>query len=168
MALLSFTGSTAVGRGIAQTVAARLGKSLLELGGNNAIIVDETADLDLAARAIVFGALGTAGQRCTTHAARDRASLASRGAASNDWSHAYRQARIGDPLDPKTLVGPLIDRQAVQNFERAIAAARAAGGKLLVGGTVLARPAISSSRRSSSRRTTGTSCSTRPSRPFFI
>ena len=120
-------------------MAARLGKSLLELGGNNAIIVDETADLDMAARAIVFGALGTAGQRCTT----TRRVIVHRSrleALEQKLVHAYRQARIGDPLDPRTLVGPLIDRQAVQNFERAIAAARAAGGKLLVGGAVLARP----------------------------
>jgi aldehyde dehydrogenase (NAD+) len=139
VALLSFTGSTAVGRGIAQTVATRLGKSLLELGGNNAIIVDETADLDLAARAIVFGALGTAGQRCTT----TRRVIVHRSrleALQQRLVHAYGQARIGDPLDPKTLVGPLIDAQAVQNFERAIAAARAAGGKLLVGGAVVKRP----------------------------
>jgi len=139
VALLSFTGSTAVGRGIAQTVAARLGKSLLELGGNNAIIVDETADLDMAARAIVFGALGTAGQRCTTtrRVIVHRSRLAT---LEQKLVHAYRQARIGDPLDPKTLVGPLIDRLAVQAFERAIAAARAAGGTLLVGGAVLKRP----------------------------
>jgi aldehyde dehydrogenase (NAD+) len=139
VALLSFTGSTAVGRGIAQTVAARLGKSLLELGGNNAIIVDETADLDMAARAIVFGALGTAGQRCTS----TRRVIVQRSrleALEQKLVHAYRQARIGDPLDAKTLVGPLIDRQAVQAFERAIAAARAAGGRLLVGGAVLQRP----------------------------
>jgi len=139
VALLSFTGSTAVGRGIAQTVATRLGKSLLELGGNNAIIVDETADLDLAARAIVFGALGTAGQRCTT----TRRVIVNRSrleALEQRLVRAYDQAHIGDPLDPKTLVGPLIDAQAVQNFERAIAAARAAGGRLLVGGAVLKRP----------------------------
>ena len=139
VALLSFTGSTAVGRGIAQTVAARLGKSLLELGGNNAIIVDETADLDMAARAIVFGALGTAGQRCTStrRVIVHRSQLE---ALQRRLVHAYAQARIGDPLDPKTLVGPLIDTQAVRNFERAIAAARAAGGTLLVGGGVVKRP----------------------------
>jgi aldehyde dehydrogenase (NAD+) len=139
IALLSFTGSTAVGRQIAQVVAARLGRSLLELGGNNAIIVDDSADLELASRAIVFGSLGTAGQRCTT----TRRVLVHRSrleALQSRLVHAYRQAPIGDPLDPKTLVGPLIDGQAVQNFERAIAAARAAGGRLLVGGTVLKRP----------------------------
>jgi aldehyde dehydrogenase (NAD+) len=137
--LLSFTGSTAVGRQIAQTVAARLGRSLLELGGNNAIIVDDTANLDLAARAIVFGALGTAGQRCTS----TRRVLVQRSALAElqrRLVHAYRQVRIGDPLDPTTLVGPLIDLNAVRGFERAIGAALAAGGTLLVGGKVLSRP----------------------------
>ena len=136
--LLSFTGSTAVGRQIAQTVAARLGRSLLELGGNNAIIVDETADLDLASRAIVFGALGTAGQRCTS----TRRVLVHRSQLpelQRRLTHAYRQVRIGDPLDPTTLVGPLIDLTAVRAFERAIASAQAAGGQLLVGGKVLPR-----------------------------
>jgi aldehyde dehydrogenase (NAD+) len=137
--LLSFTGSTAVGRQIAQTVAARLGRSLLELGGNNAIIVDETADLDLAARAIVFGALGTAGQRCTStrRVLVHRSQLAE---LQRRLVHAYRQVRIGDPLDPTTLVGPLIDLDAVRAFERAIATAQAAGGQLLVGGKTLTRP----------------------------
>jgi aldehyde dehydrogenase (NAD+) len=137
--LLSFTGSTAVGRQIAQTVAARLGRSLLELGGNNAIIVDESADLDLAARAIVFGALGTAGQRCTS----TRRVLVHRSQLpelQRRLVHAYRQVRIGDPLDPSTLVGPLIDAEAVRAFERAIVSAQAAGGELLVGGKPLPRP----------------------------
>jgi aldehyde dehydrogenase (NAD+) len=138
VSLLSFTGSTQVGRQVAQTVAARLGKSLLELGGNNAIIVDETADLALATRAIVFGALGTAGQRCTT----TRRVLVHRAQAAElqrRLVHAYKQIRIGDPLDPSTLLGPLIDELAVRTFERAIAAAQAAGGELLVGGSVLKR-----------------------------
>src|SRR5580658_8833375 len=139
VALLSFTGSTAVGRQIAQVVAARLGRSLLELGGNNAIIVDESADLELASRAIVFGSLGTAGQRCTT----TRRVLVHRSrleALQSRLVHAYRQAPIGDPLDPTPLVGPLIDLNAVRSFERAIGAAQAAGGALLVGGKVLQRP----------------------------
>jgi L-aminoadipate-semialdehyde dehydrogenase len=138
VALLSFTGSTQVGRQIGQAVAARLGRSLLELGGNNAIIVDESADLDLAARAIVFGALGTAGQRCTTtrRVLVHRARLEE---LQRRLVHAYRQMPIGDPLDPATLVGPLIDAAAVGNFERAVAAAQTAGGTLLVGGKVLSR-----------------------------
>src|SRR6202140_1987975 len=137
--LLSFTGSTAVGRQIAQTVAGGLGRCLLELGATNAIIVDESADLALAARAIVFGALGTAGQRCTStrRVLVHRSQLAE---LQRRLVHAYRQVRIGDPLDPSTLVGPLIDLNAVHNFERAIAVAQAAGGQLLVGGKVLARP----------------------------
>jgi len=139
VALLSFTGSTQVGRQIAQTVAARLGKSLLELGGNNAIIVDDTADLDLAARAIVFGALGTAGQRCTT-TRRVFVHRARLDELQRRLVNAYRQMPIGDPRDPKSLVGPLIDAQAVRNFECAVAAARAAGGELLAGGNVLRRP----------------------------
>ncbi|MGA8705941.1 MAG: aldehyde dehydrogenase family protein [Steroidobacteraceae bacterium] len=138
VALLSFTGSTEVGRRVAQTVAARLGKSLLELGGNNAIVVDDSADIDMAARAIVFGALGTAGQRCTS----TRRVIVVRSqlqALQQRLVHAYRQARIGDPLDSKTLVGPLIDAQAVRAYERAIEAARSAGGEVLVGGKVLSR-----------------------------
>jgi aldehyde dehydrogenase (NAD+) len=137
--LLSFTGSTPVGRQIAQTVGARLGKCLLELGGNNAIIVDETADLGLATRAIVFGSLGTAGQRCTTtrRVLVHRSQMAQ---LQRRLVHAYKQIRIGDPLDPTTLVGPLIDQAAVRAFERAIGAAQAAGGELLVGGKVLDRP----------------------------
>jgi aldehyde dehydrogenase (NAD+) len=136
--LVSFTGSTAVGRKVGERVAARLGKSLLELGGNNAVIVDDTANLDLAVPAIVFGAVGTAGQRCTTtrrvlvHKARS-AELQQR------LVNAYRQVRIGDPLDAATLMGPVIDRSAVDAYLAAIAAAREAGGELLCGGKVLSR-----------------------------
>jgi aldehyde dehydrogenase (NAD+) len=138
-ALISFTGSTAVGREVARTVAARLGRTLLELGGNGAIIVDDSADLALATRAIVFGALGTAGQRCTTTrrvlVARSRLPELQRRLVA-----AYRQVRIGDPRDPATLMGPLIDAAAVETYRRALAAAQAAGGELLVGGRVLDRP----------------------------
>jgi aldehyde dehydrogenase (NAD+) len=139
VALVSFTGSTHVGRQIGVRVAQRLGKSLLELGGNNAIIVDESANLDLAVPAIVFGAVGTAGQRCTTtrrvlvHASR-QAELERRLIA------AYGQVRIGDPLDASTLMGPLIDPGAVERYTAAIAAAQAQGGELLCGGHVLDRP----------------------------
>ena len=137
--LVSFTGSTPVGRKIAQIVAARLGKSLLELGGNNAIIVDETADLALAIPAIVFGAVGTAGQRCTStrrvlvHESR-LAELEKR------LLTAYKQVRIGDPLDATTLMGPLIDERAEAAFFAAIEAATADGGKLLCGGKKMERP----------------------------
>jgi aldehyde dehydrogenase (NAD+) len=139
VALVSFTGSTEVGRRVGERVAARLGKSLLELGGNNAVIVDETANLDLAVPAIVFGAVGTAGQRCTT----TRRVFAHRAIAAElerRLVHAYRQVRIGEPLEPGTLMGPLIDPQAVERYQAALAAARAAGGELLCGGNVLKRP----------------------------
>jgi aldehyde dehydrogenase (NAD+) len=139
VALVSFTGSTRVGRQIAQTVAARLGKSLLELGGNNAIIVDETADLSLAVRAIVFGALGTAGQRCTS----TRRVLVQRALLpelQRRLLHAYGQLRIGDPLDGSTLVGPVIDAAAVRQFQDAIEAIKAEGGRILTGGGVLPGP----------------------------
>src|ERR1700681_481245 len=109
VALVSFTGSTHVGRQIGVKVAERLGKSLLELGGNNAIIVDDSANLDLAVPGIVFGAVGTAGQRCTT----TRRVLVHRSRAAELERRliaAYGQVRIGDPLEPDTLMGPLIDK----------------------------------------------------------
>ena len=139
VALISFTGSTEVGRKVGERAAARLGKSLLELGGNNAVIVDETANLDLAVPAIVFGAVGTAGQRCTS-TRRVLAHQAIAAELERRLVHAYRQVRIGDPLQPETLMGPLIDGQAVEGYRTAIAAARAAGGELLYGGNVLKRP----------------------------
>jgi len=138
VALVSFTGSTAVGRRVGERVAARLGRSLLELGGNNAVIVDESANLELAVPAIVFGAVGTAGQRCTT----TRRVFAHRAIAAElerRLVHAYAQVRIGDPLESGTLMGPLIDPQAVEHFQAAVAAARAAGGEVLYGGHVLER-----------------------------
>ena len=139
VALVSFTGSTEVGRQVGEHVAARLGKSLLELGGNNAVIVDETANLDLAVPAIVFGAVGTAGQRCTT----TRRVLAHKAIAAElerRLVHAYGQVRIGDPTDQSTLMGPLIDPPAVERFQAAVSAARAAGGEVLYGGRVLQQP----------------------------
>jgi aldehyde dehydrogenase (NAD+) len=136
VALISFTGSTAIGRKVGEMVAARMGKSLLELGGNNAIIVDETANLDLAVPAIVFGAVGTAGQRCTT----TRRVFVHRAVAAElerRLTNAYRQVRIGNPLDPGTLMGPLIDAPAVERFQSAVAAARSAGAEVLYGGHTL-------------------------------
>ena len=138
LALISFTGSTAVGRKVGERVAARMGKSLLELGGNNAVIVDETANLDLAVPAIVFGAVGTAGQRCTTtrrvfvHKSRLEE-------LEKRLVHAYGQVKIGNPLEAGTLMGPLIDVQAVERYKAAIEAARSAGGDLLYGGNTVAR-----------------------------
>ncbi len=139
VALVSFTGSTHVGRQIGVRVAGRLGKSLLELGGNNAIIVDESANLDLAVPGIVFGAVGTAGQRCTT----TRRVLVHRTRAAELEQRliaAYAQVRIGDPLDSGTLMGPLIDAGAVARYSAAIAAAQSQGGQLLCGGKALERP----------------------------
>jgi aldehyde dehydrogenase (NAD+) len=139
VALISFTGSTAVGRKVGERVAARLGKSLLELGGNNAVIVDETANLDLAVPAVVFGSVGTAGQRCTTtrrvfvHTSRLRE-------FEQRLVHAYSQVRIGDPLESGTLMGPLVDAAAIERYQKALVAAQADGGELLYGGKKLDRP----------------------------
>ncbi len=135
VALVSFTGSTKVGRTVGERVARRMGRSLLELGGNNAIIVDETADLKLAIPAIVFGAVGTCGQRCTTtrrlivHESRYDEVLAS-------LIKAYGQVegKIGDPTDAKNLVGPLNSSDAVDAFLDSIEAAKKAGGKVEIGG----------------------------------
>ena len=137
--LISATGSVRMGRHVGQVVAARLGRSLLELGGNNGIIVHNDADLELALRAILFGAVGTAGQRCTStrrlYLHRDvHARLLPR------LVSAYQAVRIGDPEDPHTLMGPLIDAGAVRQYEAAIQTAREQGGELLVGGEVLRRP----------------------------
>jgi aldehyde dehydrogenase (NAD+) len=139
VALVSFTGSTQVGRKVGERVASRLGKSLLELGGNNAVIVDETANLDLAVPAIVFGAVGTAGQRCTS-TRRVLAHQAIAAELERRLIHAYQQVRIGDPLEPQTLMGPLIDPQAVDAYQAAIAKAQEAGGELLYGGHPLKGP----------------------------
>jgi L-aminoadipate-semialdehyde dehydrogenase len=136
--LVSFTGSTAVGRDVGQRVAKRLGKSLLELGGNNAIIVDEFANLDLVVPAIVFGAVGTAGQRCTTtrrvFVHESRLTELERRLVG-----AYKQVRIGDPLIQGTLMGPLIDANSVARYEAAVAQAVQNGGRLLCGGKRLDR-----------------------------
>jgi len=133
VALMSFTGSSQVGCMVGERVAGRFGKSLLELGGNNAIIMDETADMKLAIPAVVFGAVGTAGQRCTsTRRLFVHDSIADQ--VIETLTKAYGQVRIGDPLDGNTLMGPLTDEQAVQRFEQAVARAREAGGEVLAGG----------------------------------
>jgi aldehyde dehydrogenase (NAD+) len=137
--LISATGSTRMGRHVGKVVAGRLGRSLLELGGNNAIIVEPSADLDLALRGIVFGAVGTAGQRCTsTRRLFVHQSIAE--AFTARLVAAWKQVRIGDPLAEGTLVGPLIDRGAVAQFEHAIAEAVKQGGEVLVGGQALPGP----------------------------
>lgn len=139
--LISFTGSTQVGRTVAEKVAHRLGRCLLELGGNNAIILDETADLKLAIPGIVFGAVGTAGQRCTTtrrlivHESIHDDVLAT-------LVKAYKQVegKIGDPTDPANLMGPLNSDGAVQQFLASIEKAKASGGTIETGGTRIDRP----------------------------
>jgi len=133
IALVSATGSTRMGRRVAETVAKRLGRTLLELGGNNAIIVTPTADLKLALRGILFGAVGTAGQRCTT----TRRLIVHESVYTKlvrMLDAAYGQVRIGNPLDPATLMGPLIDVSAVEHYVQAIEAARRHGGRVLTGG----------------------------------
>ena len=137
--LLSFTGSTPVGKRISARVAGRLGRSILELGGNNAIILDETADLKLAIPGIVFGAVGTAGQRCTT-TRRLFVQESILDQVTNTLVDAYGQVRIGDPLDPDTLMGPLIDEPSVKAFEAAVANAVEEGGEVLTGGKRIEGP----------------------------
>ncbi|MBK9385627.1 MAG: aldehyde dehydrogenase family protein [Planctomycetes bacterium] len=137
--LLSVTASTRVGKHAAKLVGERLGRTILELGGNNAIVVDESADLEMAARAILFGAVGTAGQRCTS----TRRVIAHKSVAaklSEKLLSAYKTVPIGDPLDPKTLMGPLIDEKAVQGYLAAIEKVKAEGGTVLYGGKRLQRP----------------------------
>ena len=131
--LISFTGSTAMGRRVAEVVSQRFGKTILELGGNNAIIIDDTADLDLAIPAIAFGAVGTAGQRCTS----TRRVIAQTGIMDTlikRLINAYKQVHIGDPLQKGTLMGPLINQGAVDAYMEAIDAVTAAGGEILYGG----------------------------------
>jgi len=131
--LVSFTGSTAVGKHVGHCVAKRMGRSLLELGGNNAIIVDETADLKLAIPAIVFGAVGTAGQRCTT-TRRLFVQESIFDQVVDSLARAYGQVKIGDPLEAGTLMGPLIDQAAVQRYLDTVEKAKQLGGKVVTGG----------------------------------
>ena len=137
--LISFTGSTKMGRHVSQVVGERFGKSILELGGNNCIIVDESADMDLVVPAIVFGAVGTAGQRCTS----------TRRVIIHDSIYedlkkrlisAYKQVNIGDPLEKDTLMGPLVNKNAVNDFSNAIERAIENGGQILYGGTTIDGP----------------------------
>jgi len=137
--LVSFTGSTWVGRKVGTRVAERFGRSLLELGGNNAIILDQTADLKIAIPGIVFGAVGTAGQRCTT-TRRLFVHESIVDSVTELLVSAYGQVRIGESLDPDTLMGPLVDESAVDDFTAAIASIREAGGKILTGGSRIDRP----------------------------
>lgn len=131
--LISATGSTRMGKIVAERVGRRLGRSLLELGGNNAIILMPDADLDLALRGCLFSAVGTAGQRCTTLRRLFLHSSIAEGFRAK-LTKAYSQIRIGDPLLDSTLMGPLINQRAVQNFERAVDQIRNEGGEILFGG----------------------------------
>jgi aldehyde dehydrogenase (NAD+) len=134
--LISATGSTRMGVTVGTAVAKRLGRSLLELGGNNAIIVTENADMDMALRAVLFGAAGTAGQRCTSTRRLIIKDTVYPG-FKEKLQKAYSQIRIGHPLEKGTVVGPLIDKQAVRSFEEAIKEVKAEGGKVVCGGEVL-------------------------------
>ena len=131
--LVSFTGSTKMGRHVSETVSKRFGKTILELGGNNCIIVDETADMDMVVPAVAFGAVGTAGQRCTStrrviiHSSRYEE-------LKELLVNAYQQVIIGDPLHDGTLMGPLVNESAVQDYTHAIERAKTSGGKILYGG----------------------------------
>lgn len=134
--LVSATGSVRMGKAVGQAVGARLGRSLLELGGNNAIIISKEADLDIAIRGALFGAVGTAGQRCTS----TRRLIVHEDIFDEVTSRlvkAYGQLKIGNPLDEKNHVGPLIDTDAVASYTRAIAAVKKEGGREIVGGEVL-------------------------------
>ncbi|HMH68589.1 MAG TPA: aldehyde dehydrogenase family protein [Pinirhizobacter sp.] len=136
--LVSFTGSTKVGRMVGERVARRMGRSLLELGGNNAIIVDESADLKLAIPAIVFGAVGTAGQRCTsTRRVFVHQSIHSDVLASLTRAYGQLESKIGDPTLATTLMGPLNSPEGVKGYLDAIEKAKAAGGKVVTGGKAL-------------------------------
>ncbi len=137
--LVSATGSTRMGRHVGEVVSRRLGRTLLELGGNNAIIVAPSADLALAVRGIVFGAVGTAGQRCTT-TRRIIVHESIRAELTRRLIEAYKQVPIGDPSDAGTLMGPLINLQAVEDMQAALAQIPKQGGKLLYGGDTLAGP----------------------------
>ena len=136
--LISATGSTAMGKKVAKAVGSRLGKTILELGGNNAIIVDETANMNLVVPGIVFGSVGTAGQRCTS-TRRIIAHSSIYDKLIDKLKNAYKQVRIGDPLKSDTLMGPLIDKHAINDFENALVRAKEEGGEILVGGKPIDR-----------------------------
>jgi len=135
--LVSFTGSTNIGKKVGRLVGERLGRSILELGGNNAIIVTPNADMKMALRAVVFGAVGTCGQRCTS-----TRRIILHESIYEEFKQKliaiYKQLPIGHALDPKTLVGPLVDKKAVQSFVDAIENVKKEGGEIIVGGEVLA------------------------------
>ena len=134
--LIQATGSCRMGQRVAEVVGKRTGRAILELGGNNAVIVLDDADLELALRAVVFGAVGTAGQRCTS----TRRLVLQRGVAAEFLDRlvrAYASVRIGDPLDERTLMGPLISQRALDGFRRGLDEIRRQGGQVVYGGRVL-------------------------------
>ena len=136
VSLISFTGSTRVGRMVSSKVAERFGKSILELGGNNAIIISKDADIDMSIIGAVFGAVGTAGQRCTsTRRLIIHESVYDE--VKNRLAKAYGQLKIGNPLDENNHVGPLIDKAAVTQYEESIAKCKEEGGNFVVEGEVL-------------------------------
>lgn len=136
VALVSITGSTKVGRHAAEVVSGRFGKTILELGGNNAIIITQEADLKIAIPAVVFGAVGTAGQRCTsTRRLIIHESIYNK--VKDTLIKAYKSIVIGNPLDQKNHMGPLIDKNAVNDFTNALARVKKEGGKIISGGEVL-------------------------------
>lgn len=143
VSLVSATGSTPMGKAVGEAVARRLGKSLLELGGNNAIIVTPSADLNIAIPGIVFGAVGTAGQRCTS-TRRIIVHESIFGEVKDRLVKAYGQLKIGNPLDPANHVGPLIDRLAVQQYQATVEKINRAGGKFIVGPNILEGDAYAS------------------------
>ena len=136
ISLVSATGSTRMGKSVAEVVGKRLGKILLELGGNNAMIITENADLNIAIRGAVFGAVGTAGQRCTT-----TRRLIIHESIFDKFKDllikAYAQIKIGDPLDEKNHMGPLIDKDAVRMYKEAILKVKEEGAKTIIDGKVL-------------------------------
>ncbi len=139
VSLVSFTGSTGVGRHVSEVVSARFGRTILELGGNNAVIVASSADMGLVVPGIVFGAAGTTGQRCTTvRRAIIHESVFERTAAS--LVDAYSKLKVGDPLDGASHIGPMIDRDAVRLFQDTVRRATEQGGRLLTGGEALPLP----------------------------
>ena len=140
--LVSATGSTVMGVSVAKTVHGRLGKTILELGGNNALVVSQTADLDMAAHSIFFGAVGTAGQRCTS-TRRDIAHESVADKLREQLLSAYKSMRIGNPLDRNTTVGPLVDSQSVEAVQKSIEKVKAQGGEIIFGGEKLDGPEFS-------------------------
>jgi len=138
VALLSATGSTRMGKAVAETVSKRLGKSLLELGGNNAVIISRHANLQLAIPAVVFGSVGTCAQRCTsTRRLIIDAEIYDDFVGKLKTAYTSLKEKIGSPLDPDTLIGPLIDKEAVGNMQSALSSVQEEGGKLIFGGEIL-------------------------------